>query len=387
MSEGIVKKGNRYFVVIEGDPDPVTGKRSRKWHSGYDDEESAKKARRRLLVDRDEGAYVDPDRQTVTGYFAEWLKAIRPTVRDSTWHSYERNLRLHVSAYVGRVQLRRLDATGLNALYAHLLAEGHKGHHGDQPAGLSPRTVRYIHTIIHRALKDAVRWGRLVRNVADAADPPRASTGSAPEVQAWSRETLIDFLDRSKSSEDRYYPLWVLLATTGCRRGEALGLRWSDVDLKAGRAAIVQTVITVKHEVRIGTPKTAKGKRSVSLDPATVSVLKDWRGHQLEEKVLLGPGYRDHDLIFAKATGEPLHPERVSREFDRRVERWDLPKLTVHGLRHTWATLALAAGVHPKVVQERLGHTTIGITLDLYSHTTPTLHDEAAHLVAGQILG
>jgi integrase len=320
-------------------------------------------------------------------YFTEWLKAIRPTVRDSTWHSYERNLRLHVSAYVGRVQLRRLDATGLNALYAHLLVEGHKGHHGEEPAGLSPRTVRYVHTIIHRALKDAVRWGRLVRNVADAADPPRASPGSAPEVQAWSRESLVDFLDRSRISGDRYYPLWVFLATTGCRRGEALGLRWSDVDLRSGRVAIRQTIVVVAHDVRFGTPKTAKSKRSVSLDPATVSVLKDWRGHQLEEKMLLGPGYRDHDLIFAKATGEPLHPERVSREFDRRVERWDLPKLTLHGLRHTWATLALAAGVHPKVVQERLGHTTIGITLDLYSHTTPTLHDEAAHLVAGQILG
>ncbi len=308
-------------------------------------------------------------------------------MRDSTFHSYERNLRLHVSTHIGRMQLRRLDAVGLNALYSHLLVQGHKGHHGDQPAGLSPRTVRYVHTILHRALKDAVRWGRLVRNVADAADPPRASTGAAPEVKAWSRYTLVDFLERSQGYGDRYYPLWVLPATTGARRGEALGLRWSDVDLKSGRASIRQTVVAVAHEVRFGTPKTAKGKRSVSLDPGTVSVLKEWQRHQLEEKVLLGPGYRNHDLVFPKPAGEPMHPERVSREFDRRVERWELPKLTLHGLRHTWATLALAAGVHPKVVQEHLGHSTIGVTLDLYSHTTPTLHDEAANLVAGQILG
>jgi integrase len=116
-------------------------------------------------------------------------------------------------------------------------------------------------------------------------------------------------------------------------------------------------------------------------------VLREWRRHQLEEKILLGPGYRDHDLIFPKVTGEPLHPERVSREFDRRVERSNLPHLTLHGLRRTYATVALAAGVHPKVVQERLGHSVIAVTLDLYSHTTPTLHNEAANLVGGQFLG
>jgi integrase len=144
-------------------------------------------------------------------------------------------------------------------------------------------------------------------------------------------------------------------------------------------------VIAVHHDVRFGQPKTAKGRRSLSLDPGTVAVLKTWRRQQREEKMLLGPGYRDHDLVFCKATGEPLHPERVSREFDRRVERWELPRITLHGLRHSWATLALARGVHPKVVQERLGHSTVSTTMDLYSHTTRTLHDEAANLVANEI--
>jgi integrase len=125
----------------------------------------------------------------------------------------------------------------------------------------------------------------------------------------------------------------------------------------------------------------------LTLDPGTVGVLKTWRRRQLEEKLLLGAGYRDHDLIFTKPTGEPLHPERVSREFDRRIERWALPRITLHGLRHTWATIALTRGVHPKIVQERLGHSVVGVTLDLYSHTTPTLHAEAANLIAGLILG
>ena len=143
----------------------------------------------------------------------------------------------------------------------------------------------------------------------------------------------------------------------------------------------------VAYEVTFGVPKTAKGRRQLSLDPGTVAVLREWRRRQLEGKILLGPGYDDHDLLFAKVTGQPLHPERVSREFDRRVERWDLPRLTLHGLRHTWASLAFAAGVHPVVVQERLGRAAISITLGIYSHSTPTLHDQAANLVAGQILG
>jgi integrase len=164
-------------------------------------------------------------------------------------------------------------------------------------------------------------------------------------------------------------------------------LRWSDLDLDAARAQIVQTVIVVNHEVRMGSPKTAKGRRSISLDAGTVAVLRTWRKRQLEERLMLGAGYRDEDLVFAKVDGQPLHPERFSREFDRRVARWELPKLSLHGLRHTWATEALREGVHPRVVQERLGHATIAVTLGIYSHVTPTLHDAAAHQVAGRLLG
>jgi integrase len=327
--------------------------------------------------------YVDPGKQTVAEYLEEWLEAIGPTLRPSTLHSYRRNVTLHVSAHIGSAKLVKLDPVGLNRLYALLLNEGRR----DRPGGLSPRTVRYVHTIVHRALKDAVRWGRLARNVADGADPPPPSRGDTPEVQCWPKETLAAFLERSRAYGDRYFPLWVVLATTGARRGEVLGLRWSDVDLDGGRASICQTIISVKHEVRFGVPKTARGRRPLALDVGTIKVLRKWQRQQLEEKMLLGPGYDDHDLVFAKVTGQPLHPERVSREFDRRVERWDLSRITLHGLRHTWATLALATGVHPKIVQERLGHSVIAVTLDLYSHTTPTLHDEAAELVAGQILG
>jgi integrase len=145
-------------------------------------------------------------------------------------------------------------------------------------------------------------------------------------------------------------------------------------------------LIVFGHEVQFGSPKTAKGQRSVALDPGTVEALRSHRTRQLEVRLQIGDRWQDHDLVFCKVDGGPLHPERVSREFDRRVQRWEPPKLTLHGLRHTWATLALQAHVHPRVVQERLGHATIGITLDTYSHVAQGMQEDAANEVARLLL-
>jgi len=207
----------------------------------------------------------------------------------------------------------------------------------------------------------------------------RGFIGESVEVDA-------RFLDGARST-DRYWAAYLLLATTGMRRGEALGLRWADLDLMASRAAIRQTVVTVNHDVRFGTPKTAKGRRTVTLDVVTLAALREHRKVQAAERLLVGAGWRDHDLVFAKVDGTPLHPERFSREFTRRSARLGLPPIRLHDLRHGWATMALAAGFHPKVVQERLGHASISITLDLYSHVSPALHGEAAETVAALVFG
>jgi len=171
------------------------------------------------------------------------------------------------------------------------------------------------------------------------------------------------------------------------RRGECLGLRWSDVDLMAGRVSITQTVIAVNHNVRIGSPKTARGRRTVALDPRTVAALREHRQNQLAERLLMGAGFTDHDLVFCRPDGGPLHPERFSRTFAIEAARAGLPPIRCHDIRHTWARLALSAGEHPKVVQERLGHANVSITLDVYSHVTEGLHGEAASRVAGIIFG
>jgi len=377
---GSVKKdesGNWYFVV---DVRPPGGGRKQIRRRGFRTRDEAQRALNKVNSAVDEGRFTAPTRATVNDFMGEWLATIEPTVRPSTHYSYERNVRLHVLPHLGDLRLEVVDGGTLNRLYAELLTNGARTKDG----GLSPRSVQYVHTILHRAFKDAVRWGRLQTNPVDAADPPKLSASTRPEIVTWSAGTLRDFLERSQASGDRYYPLWVLLATTGMRRGEALGLRWAD--LGDDQAAIRQTVIAVGHKVQMGSPKTSRSRRTVALDPGTVAVVRAHRKAQAAERLQIGAGWRDNDLIFPKVDGSPLHPERVSREFDRRVQRWELPKLTLHGLRHTWATLALSSGVHPKIVQERLGHSTIGTTLQIYSHVTEGMQQEAAGTVAGLFL-
>jgi len=328
------------------------------------------------------GAYVAKSRQTLAEFTVDWLAAIQPTLRPATHYSYARNLRLHVLPYLGSTPLAGIDAGALNGLYAALLAGGRQDSKG---GGLAPRSVRYVHTIAHRLFKDAVRWGRLTRNPADAADPPRSTSPGSPNMVTWTAQELARFL--ASARPDRHWAAYLLLATTGMRRGEALGLRWADLDLTASRAAIRQTVITVNHEVRFGTPKTARGRRTITLDAVTVAALREHRKAQAAERLLIGAGWADHGLVFTKVDGTPLHPERFSLSFTERARQLGLPKIRLHDLRHGWATMALAAGVHPKVVQERLGHASISITLDTYSHVSPALHGEAAETVAALVFG
>jgi integrase len=443
MRGSVVRKGDRYYVKIELDADPATGRRRQKWHSGYRTKREAERARVDLLSKFDRGEYVEPSQQSFAEFLEEWLRAIEPTVRPSTFDSYSRNVRNHVVAHIGSVRLTKVDPGTLNGLYAHLLASGRRkpsrtgrgyssdvveraralraegltlastaerlrdevvdagritkdtlaslmrrhanGDASDAGTQLDGRTVNYVHTIIHRALKDGVRWGRLARNPADAADAPRGGQKS-DGVHSWDAATLRQFLTASAASSDRLHPLWVLLATTGMRRGEALGLRWSDIDLDAGRLRVVQTIIQVRSKVTVGEPKTARGRRPIALDAGTVAVLREHRTRALEERMLVGPAFDDRGLVFHHPDGSCLKPDAVSAAFVRRVRAAGLPRLTLKGLRHTWATLALERGIHPRVVQERLGHSTIAITLGIYSHVAPTLHDEAAQLVADLVL-
>ena len=375
------KSGTWWFIVDL--PPGGDGRRRQAKRRGFRTKAEAQAALDELRVSGRRGTYVAPARQSFGAFLTEdWLPAIRATIEPSTHESYTRYLARHVIPRIGAVPLQQLDAGILNRLYADLLDHGRLD---GKPGGLSPRTVRYIHTIIGRSLREAVAWDRVVRNVAQAAQPPGAAQAQAPEMRTWDGPTLARFL--AHVQDDRHYQAWLFLATTGCRRGEALGLRWSDVDLDAGKVVLRHTVTSIAYEVRMA-PRTKSGKpRSVELDRATVAAVRAVRARQAQERLLLGSAYIDHDLVFAGSDGRPVHPELFSMAFSRRVARYKLPRIRLHDLRHTWATLALSAGVDVKIVSERLGHASAKITWDIYQHVTPTMQSNAAETVARLIFG
>jgi integrase len=325
------------------------------------------------------GTFVEPSNRTVRSFLVdEWLPAVQmANLRPGTWENYRIHVQAHIVPALGTVQLQRLSPAQLNAFYRHLLTEAGKDGHG-----LAPKTVRNVHNILHRALKDAVRWGYLVRNVADAADPPK---GKSAQMRVWSPDQLRGFLEHVR--EDDLYAAWLLIATTGMRRGELAGLRWVDVDLEAGRLSVRQPRVVVANTPQASEPKSARGRRSLALDPVTVAALRRHRARQLEHKLAVGARYWDSGLVFTWPDGSPIHPRRFSRWFERHSGRAGLPRIRLHDLRHSYASAALAAGVPAKVVSERLGHATIAVTMDVYSHILPGLDREAADTVARLILG
>jgi integrase len=271
---------------------------------------------------------------------------------------------------------RQTRGRSMHAMYADLLKEGRI----DGGGGLSPRTVRYVHTILHRALRDAVRWGKLARNPADLADPPKQSR---PTMTVWSAGDLRAFLDSVR--DDRLAALWMLAATTGMRRGELLGLTWTNVG--QDRVHVRETRIAIAYQVTSSLPKSRSSRRAVVLDPQTMANLRAHRKQQMEQRLARGPGYVESDYVFTRENGEPIHPEALTAAFERHVAKARLPRIRFHDLRHTYATVALSAGIHPKIISERLGHASIGITLDTYSHVLPSISEGAANEVANFIFG
>lgn len=376
----VYKRGTVWYVAIETGRDE-NGKRRKDYHSGFRTKKEAHSFEAEKRTELARGAYVSASRQTVKGFVEEWLPTIKLSVRRSTWDSYEGAVRDHIVPRIGHHALQALTPTHVNGLYAELLERGRT----DGRGGLSPKTVRNIHVVLRKALGDAVRWGLLSRNVAELADPPRLRSSARKGMSTWSAAELRAFL--AQVNDDRLYAAWHVSASTGMRRGEVLGLRWLDVDLDTARLTVRQAIISVNYVVHVEEPKTAIGRRVIDLDAYTVAVLRAHRTRQLEERLSWGPAYEDSGLVFTREDGALIHPDRFSQMFDLHVSHSGQPRIRLHDLRHTWATLALKAGVHPKVVSERLGHATVAFTLDVYSHVTPGMQADAAERVAALIFG
>jgi integrase len=370
------RKNNRWYVLIDvpGGPD---GKRRRRGVGGFKTKRDAKAAEAEALRRIRDGVFVEPSRLTLGAYLTRmWLPSMVSQVRATTLGGYRHNVRAYIVPRLGHVPLQRLTTARVGALYGELVDSG--GHDG-RP--LSPKTVRYVHTTLRRALRDAVADGLVARNVAAQARAPRARR---VELHTWTAVQVGTFL--ASVREDRLYPAWLLLATLGIRRGELLGLRWMDVDLTTGRIAIRHTLVMVDGKPAMAEPKTAKGRRSLTLEPVVLDALRAHRTRQAAERLAWGADYTDSGLVITTEDGRPMHPETLSGLFVRQAKQAGLPQIRLHDLRHSVASILLARGVHPKVVSELLGHATIALTLDTYSHVIPSLQQEAADVVAAAVL-
>jgi integrase len=368
LRDGVMKRGNTWSYVIRV-PDPATGASKPKWVGGFETEDAAKAARDEARIRARRGQYVNRSISTVADYLAEWLETHASTVKPKTLAGYRHDIEHYIVPSIGHIRLQALRPAVISKLYRDLTEHG-----GRDGRPLSAWTISHIHRTLRKALADAVQVEQLLAaNPAERSKRPRHH-GTEP-VQVWTIEQLDSFLITARSH--RLYAFYRLAAYTGARRGELLYLRWSALDLDAAEVTFSGSTAVVRGRRVEGT---AKGGRSrvVSIDRDTVTVLRDHRRRQAEERHAAGPAWSDNDgLVFTTKWGEPLYPDTVTALMNKLITSYNtsvtasaqaLPHARLHDLRHLHATTLLLAGVPVHVVAARLGHADPAVTLRVYSH-------------------
>lgn len=352
--------------------------RRRVWHSGFKNRSEAKKALTAMLGQVDTASFVEPSALTLREFVeGTWLPSLETsTLRESTVEMYRRSVHCYVLPHLGSLRLRDVSPARLASWLEELKA-----------TGTGDRTVEIAGICAHKLLKSALDRELIARNPADngavrsARPKPKAK---APTV--WSTDQTRAFLDSQR--DDRLFALWRLAAMTGLRRGELVGLRWRDVDLDAGAVRVSATRVVVNYSVVDSAPKTEKSRRTISLDGATVAALRQHRSRQTEEMFAIGRQRSDDGYVFTSDPGgNPYHPDRITRTLAAKARATGLPVVRLHSLRHSHASAAILAGVPLKVVSERLGHSSIAVTSDVYGHVTTAADQAAADQVAAAIDG
>jgi integrase len=329
----------------------------------------AQKECARLIHEMSVGTYIVPSKATLAAYLEVWLADIRSRVSPKTHLRYSELARKNIVPLLGETLLKELQPANISHAYSRLLESGHR-----KGGALAAGTVRHCHILLKAALAQAVRWGgdwAINRNPCDAVKPPRAAPA---KMHTYDVEQTVALLEAIRGS--RLFPSVLLAVLCGLRRGEIAALRWGQVDLNAGSIAIVQSAEQTGTTVRYKEPKTGRA-RTVALSPTIVEELRAHRLRQAEELLRLGIKVTDETFVCAREDGLPLQPQTLTHEWKRLVAKTGLPRIRFHDLRHAHATHMLSAGVHPKIASERLGHSKVGITLDLYSHVLPGMQEDA----------
>lgn len=366
MSGSVFKRGDKYGYVI--DLPMVDGKRQQRKRSGFRTKRAADDALTAAKVEVMQGYITQDSGQYLADFLEEWLDSVASSLRPNSITLYRCAVKNWINPRIGKIRLRDLTTPRLQSFYAELSRSGRE----DGTGGLSARSVRIAHGTLLRALQRAVDWHLIAVN-------PAAGNLSLPrqaqaEAKTWTPEEARTFL--ASVAGTPLAPLWTLMLATGLRRGEALGLRWENVVMSGtgGTVTVVQTVVSVAGRLHVSEPKTASSKRTIALHPNVAAAL---------EKHFAATGSPDSGYVFRRTGDRPLDPGRTLTAFHEACKQAGVPQLRLHELRHTAATLALKAGVHPKLVMAMLGHSSIAITLDLYSHVQPGMAKEATDQIGG----
>jgi integrase len=369
--------------------DPISGRRMTRYVTVRGTKRQAEAELTRLLNQRNNGSYVEPTKMTVAEYLRHWLSSeIDRRVAARTAARHRGIAEKNIIPRLGHVPMRKLAAVHIEEFEAALLREGWvkaratpKAKDGEpapmvEPKGLSAQTVKHVHRTLSQALNHAVRVGVLFKNPAQQVKPPRPP---AREIKILSREEIGTLLKAARGT-DLYVPVLVGV-TTGLRRGELLGLRWSDIDLSTGRLTVSQSIERVKGVIAFKAPKTRTSRRTVTLPALTVAALEQHWKAQAQERLKLGLGRDPHGLVFTRPDGEPMDPDTLTKAFGKLVAASKVTPITFHGLRHTHISHLLMDGVHVKVVSERAGHANVNITLSVYAAYIPNMQADAAQRV------
>jgi integrase len=370
MKGSIRERSPGHWAIILDLPDPATGKRKRKWHSFEGTKREAQIECSRLVTAINGGTYLEPNKITVAAFLSRWLDHIKSQVSPKSFERYSGNQ--NIIPALGAAAITKLKPVQISEAYSKALTCGRKD---DKAGGLSPRTVGHMHRILKQALGQAVRWELITRNPADGVDPPKIDW---KPMQTYDLPQTVELIEAVRGT-----PLLIpaaLAVLCGLRRGEICALRWRNVDLVAGQISVVESLEQTKAGLRFKSPKNGKG-RTVALSATVVEELRAYRIQRAQEILRLGMRLSDDDLVIGHADGSIVSPIYISQLWVRTIAKTRLARLRFHDLRHAHATHLLANGVHPKVASERLGHSKVGITLDLYSHVIPGMQEDAAAMV------
>jgi integrase len=366
-----------HWAIVISVRDPVTGRRKRQWHSFAGTKTEAKAERIRLLAAIQAGTAVEPNKLTIAAFLGQWLGHVKPAVAPRTHERYAEIVRANLTPALGTTLLTKLQPMTISGAYAAALTSGRRKGIG----GLSPRTVHHMHRVLKQALAQAVRWRLLSRNPADHADPPRVERN---EMKVWDVAVMASALEWARPL--RIFVPALLAGLCGLRRGEIVALRWRNVDLTAAQLAVVESAEQTRTGVRLTAPKSGRG-RKVALPAKAVEELRAWRIRQAQELLKLGIRIGDDTFVCAREDGEMIQPQSLTVAWNRFIAAAKLPRIRFHDLRHSHATHLLVSGVHPKIASERLGHATVALTLDTYSHVIPGMQEDAVARIDAAFAG